>query len=189
MTRRVIGLLATALALLLVGCAGLLPRARTESPTFQSFQDARDAVESLVPMQSTTDTLVRLKIDPAQQPNTVILSYPDIVRRVVNGSVLTKADLGPGILMCIEARDTCHGWELNVSKVNKVRTGNFFADFVNFKRRSETTGWRFNALILLVDDVVVYRSWGGQPEINEVDVQNNPLGPLQEIGPAVLAPK
>jgi len=33
---------------------------------------------------------------------------------------------------------------------------------------------------------VVYRSWGGQPELNEVQQQRNPLGPLQEIGPAIV---
>ena len=51
-----------------------------------------------------------------------------------------------------------------------------------------TSGWRFNALILIANGVVVYRAWGGQPSINQVDVRTNPLGPLQEIGPAVLSP-
>ena len=73
---------------------------------------------------------------------------------------------------------------LNVNNISKVRTGNFFADFFNFRRRSLTTGWRFNALILIVNDVVVYRAWGGQPSVNELEVINNPLGPLQDIGPA-----
>jgi hypothetical protein len=48
------------------------------------------------------------------------------------------------------------------------------------------TGWRFNALILFVDDLVVYRSWGGQPAVNEVEVTSNPLGPLQDVGPSLL---
>ncbi|PQA80872.1 hypothetical protein C5F52_22790 [Limnohabitans sp. TS-CS-82] len=171
---------------LLSACASLLPEARTESPSFQTFQDARAAIESLTPMQSHVDDVSALKLGPTYQPNTIILSYPDIVRRVLNGSVLTKDDLGPGILRCINARDACRGWEVNIAKINKARTGGFLADFTNFRRRSETTGWRFNALILLVDDTVVYRSWGGQPEIYEVDIQHNPLGPLQDIGPAAI---
>ncbi|WP_143474049.1 hypothetical protein [Limnohabitans sp. B9-3] len=170
----------------LAACTSLLPQARTESPTFQTFDEARTAIESLVPMQSHAAEVSALKLGPAYQPNTTILSYPDIVRRVVNGTVLTKADLGPGILMCINARDACHGWEVSISKISKARTGGFLADFTNFRRRSETTGWRFNALILLVDETVVYRSWGGQPEVREVDVQHNPLGPLQDIGPAAM---
>jgi hypothetical protein len=68
----------------------------------------------------------------------------------------------------------------------KARTGNLLADFTNFSRRSETTGWRFSALVLLVNDLVVYRSWSGQPSVNEIEVNTNPLGPLQEMGPAII---
>jgi hypothetical protein len=56
----------------------------------------------------------------------------------------------------------------------------------NFSRRQETTGWRFTGLVLLVNDLVVYRSWSGQPRISEVEITNNPLGPFQDIGPAAL---
>lgn len=174
------------LTVVLGGCASLLPKAHTESPTFQSFDAARQAIETLVPHQSHLETLSALGLTPTQQPNTIILTHADIVRRVVNAGLLNKNDLDPGILTCLSARDACRGWELNVAQISKQRTGNFFADFVNFKRRTETTGWRFNALILLVNDVVVYRGWGGQPVINEVEVQTNPLGPLQEMGPSAV---
>ncbi len=174
------------LVLLTSACSSMLPQSRSESPTFQSFDDARQAIEGLVPMKSDLPELEKLGIDPVKQPNTVILTYSDIVRRFVTGSLLSKADLDPGIMACLNARDGCHGWDMNVARINKVRTGNFWADFLNFKRHTVSTGWRFNALILLVNDVVVYRAWGGQPVINEVDVITNPLGPLQEIGPAVV---
>jgi len=173
-------------AVLLGGCSSLLPKARTDSPTFQSFDEARQAIESLVPQQSHLESLSAKGLTPEQQPNTVILTHADIVRRVVNGSILSKEDLDPGIVTCINARTTCHGWELNIARISKVRTGGFWADFLNFKRRTETTGWRFNALILLVGDVVVYRGWGGQPVVNEVEVTTNPLGPLQDMGPSAV---
>jgi hypothetical protein len=175
-----------ALAALLGGCSSMLPKARTESPTFQSFDEARQAIEALRPQKSNLETLSDLGLTPTKQPNTVILTHTDIVRRVVTGGLLSREDLDPGILTCLNARDACRGWELNVARISKVRTGNFFADFVNFKRRTETTGWRFNALILLVNDVVVYRGWGGQPVINEVEVNTNPLGPLQDMGPSAV---
>ncbi len=174
------------LVLMATGCSSLLPRSQTESPTFQSFDEARLAVESLIPKESNLASLAEKGLTPAIQPNTLILTHTDIVRRVVNGSVLGKEDLDPGIVTCLNARDACRGWELNVTHISKARTGGFWADFVNFKRRTETTGWRFNALILLVNDVVVYRGWGGQPVINEVEVNTNPLGPLQEMGPSTV---
>jgi hypothetical protein len=175
-----------AIALLAAGCTSMLPKSQSQSPTFQSFDDARQAIESLVPQKSDLASLSEMGLTPAKQPNTLILTHADVVRRVVNGSVLGKEDLDPGIVTCINARDACRGWELNVARISKARTGNFFADFANFKRRTETSGWRFNALILLVNDVVVYRGWGGQPVINDVEVNTNPLGPLQDMGQSVI---
>jgi hypothetical protein len=174
------------MALLAAGCSSMLPKSQSQSPSFQSFDEARQAIESLVPQKSDLASLMEMGLTPAKQPNTLILTHADVVRRMVNGSVLGKEDLDPGIVTCINARDACRGWELNVARISKARTGNFFADFANFKRRTETSGWRFNALILLVNDVVVYRGWGGQPVINEVEVNTNPLGPLQDMGPSVI---
>ena len=173
-------------ALLAAGCGSLLPRAHTESPIFQTFDAARQAIDALEPSRSGLADLKERGLTPDQQPNTVILTQADIVRKVFNGGVLGKDDLDPGIVTCINARTACRGWELNVARITKARTGNFFPDFFNFKRRTETTGWRFNALILLVNDVVVYRGWGGQPVVNEVEVTNNPLGPFQDMGPSTI---
>lgn len=174
------------LALLASGCSSMLPRVRSESSPFQSFDEARKAIDALVPMQSDVATLTKLGIDPVKQPNMAILTHADIVRRFVPSALLKREDLNPGVLACLEARDACRGWEITAARISKVRTGNFFADFANFSRHSETTGWRFNALILLVSDVVVYRAWGGQPSVNEIEVNTNPLGPLQDMGSAIL---
>jgi hypothetical protein len=112
-------------------------------------------------------------LDPTSYPITKILIHSDVVRLLVPTSVLRREDLDHGILTCIEVRDTC--------------TGNFLADFSNFERRTETTGWRFNALILFMKNTVVYRSWGGQPDVSEWEVDSNPLGPFQDLGPSLLS--
>ena len=170
----------------LAGCSSMLPHVHSQSSPFQSFDDARKAIESLVPMQSNRATLAALGVDPATQPNMVILTHADVVRRFVPSALLQREDLDPGVFACLTARDACRGWEINASRITKARTGNFWADFTNFSRRSETTGWRFNALVLMVNDVVVYRAWGGQPSVNELEVNTNPLGPLQDMGPAII---
>jgi len=173
------------LALVLVGsgCSSMLPTARNATSSFRNFEDLRNAVESLQPMKSRQEELVRLGIDPVQLPNTTILSYADVLRRFAPGTVAIKEDLDVGIQACLAARDRCRGWELNAGFISRVRTGNFLADFFKFRRRTETTGWRFNALVLMADGLVVYRAWGGQPLLNQLDVEKNPLGPLQDIGP------
>lgn len=177
------------LALLMGGCSSMLPRAVSESSPFKSFDEARNAVDGLVPMKSDVAALTRLGIDPVHHPNTIILTPADIVRQFVPSALLKREDLDPGVLACLEARDACRGWQMTAARIVKARTGNFFSDFTNFKRRSETTGWRFNAIVLLVNDVVVYRAWGGQPNVNETELNTNPLGPLQEMGPAIIVSK
>ncbi|HPW82903.1 MAG TPA: hypothetical protein PLL83_00885 [Rhodoferax sp.] len=170
----------------ITGCSSLLPNSHSEASSFKTFEEARAAIESLIPMQSNQDTLTALGIEAGKQPNTTLLTHADVVRRFVPGSVLTKQDLNAGIVACIEAKDSCRGLEVLASRIDKVRSGNFFADFLNFSRRTDTTGWRFNAVILLVDNVVVYRTWGGQPAVNETEVHKNPLGPLQDVGPSTV---
>ena len=182
-----IGLLA--LASLFSACSSMLPKAHTDASTFDSFDEARTAVEGLVPMKSDRKALENIGLSPNSHPNVKLLTHADVVRLFVPTSLLKREDLDPGILKCLEARDACSGMEVTESRTSRIRTGNFWTDFANFKRRTETTGWRLDARILFVDDLVVYRSWGGQPAINEVEVKTNPLGPFQDIGPSLMTPR
>ncbi len=175
-----------ALTLLTSGCASLLPESHTNTTSFQSFDEARAAVEALVPMKSDRQALEKNGFNPAKHPNTTLLTHADVARRFLPSALLRREDLDPGIWICLEARDACRGLEIVGVKIDKVRKGNFFSDFFNFERRSHTSGWRFNAVVLLVNDLVVYRSWGGQPEINELENTRNPLGPFQDIGPPAV---
>jgi hypothetical protein len=126
-------------------------------------------------------------LDPSKHSSITLLTHADVVRRFVPASVLTKDNLDPGVVACLEARDACRGIEVTASRIARNREGNFFLDFFAFKQRTETTGWRFNAVVLLLNDVVVYRNWGGQPVVDETDVRTNPLGPLQNMGPSAVS--
>lgn len=175
------------LVLATAACTSMLPKANTDTSTFNSFEEARTAVKALVPMKSQRSALQTESFNPISHPNTKLLTHADVVRLYVPSALLKREDLDPGVLACLEARDACEGIEIVATKIARTRTGNFFADFSNFSRRTETSGWRFNAVILLVNDLVVYRSWGGQPSVKEVEITSNPLGPLQDVGPSLLS--
>lgn len=179
--------LSLALVLLTSACSSLLPVSHSDASSFKSFDEARNAVVALVPMKSARHAADDSGVDFAKQPNTKILTHADVVRLLVPAGLLKREDLDPGILICLEARDACNGLDITASRIAKTRTGSFFADFINYRQRTETTGWRFNALILYVDDLVVYRSWGGQPRVDELDVATRPLGPFQEMGPSLVS--
>lgn len=175
------------MGLAMSACTSMLPQARTDSSSFNSFDEARAAVKALMPMKSQRSALQTEAFNPITHPNTKLLTHSDVVRLYVPSALLKREDLDPGILACLEARDACEGMEITATKIVRLRTGNFFSDFSNFSRRTETSGWRFNAVILLVDDLVVYRSWGGQPAVHEVEITSNPLGPFQDVGPSLLS--
>jgi len=181
------GTLLAVATVVLVGCSSLLPKSQAHVSGFQSFDQARGAIESLVPQTSTLADLRAIGIDPLNSANTTLLTHADVVRRFVPSGVIERKDLNPGIVQCLEARDACRGIDVTASHLGTERKGGFFADFFNFVRRTEVRGWRFNAVVLLVQETVVYRSWGGQPHIEETDVRRNPLGPLQDIGPSTIS--
>jgi hypothetical protein len=186
LTRQLSYSVALAVWVSLQGCASLLPTSTTHAAQFKTFDEARMTIDSLVPYESDLSTLAPLGIDPLQQPNTLILTHSDIAKRVINGNLQSRDDLDKGIQHCLRAGDACRGWEINASRIARVRTGSFFMDFVNFKRTTETRGWHFKATILMVNGLVVHRTWGGQPAIQEVEVRRNPLGPLQDAGPTFV---
>ncbi|MBS1135849.1 MAG: hypothetical protein H6R02_2990, partial [Burkholderiaceae bacterium] len=62
----------------------------------------------------------------------------------------------------------------------------FWLDAFRFRRETESRGWTFTALILFVQDRAVYAVYGGQPNVLELQVDRNPLGPLQGWGDWVV---
>lgn len=167
----------------IAGCASLLPRAKmvTEGP-WQNYQEAQQAFEKIVPNQSTVDDLKTLKLDPASNPNITILTYSDVIRRFVPGATVSEDELAPGVKACIMAKAACQGYEVVQKFSKRTRFGNFWADFLNFKRKIDVSGWTFTGVILVKDGVVIYTLAGGQPNIQELEENVNPLGPLQGSG-------
>lgn len=178
---------ATLLAgVVLAGCSSLLPRADLATQqAWGNFEEARAAIEGIVPRQTTRTELSAAGIDPLKNASVTILGLPDVMQRFTVGTALEAQDLDPGIRECLAAGNACTGYSIFVRHNDRRRIGNFWLDTFNFRRETDVTGWTFNALILFVSDTVVYTVHGGQPRIHEKEVSRNPLGPLQSIGEGV----
>ena len=87
-----------------------------------------------------------------------------------------------GIRDCLKAGKACNAYLINVKRTDRNRVGNFWLDALRFRREVDVTGWSFNALVIFVNDLAVYAVYGGQPVIHEVELERNPLGPLQGWG-------
>ena len=111
-----------------------------------------------------------------------ILNHSQVVRAVLPSPLQDRATIPPGILDCMKAQEGCVGYFMEPSRIERNRVGNFTLDFLNFKRDTLTTGWKFGALIVVIDNQVVFKQWSGRPRIEETELRRNPLGPLQGIG-------
>jgi hypothetical protein len=172
-----------ALALLLAGCSSLLPQSKeTTASQWQTFQDAQQAFDKIIPGTTTIADLRQMKLDPASNPNIAILNYADVMRKFMLSPSVTINDLDDGVRLCVTAKINCRGFEINQTSVQKRRNGNVVLDVLGFYRETHTAGWRFNGLILLKDEVVVYKLTSGQPAIQQTEENQNPLGPVQVLG-------
>lgn len=173
--------LLVAAGLLLAGCESLLPKAQSEvRSAWSTFAQARDAIEAIEPGRTTTAELRARGIDPYANPNIQLLTFSDIALRFPINMGHDRLDAG--LRQCLEAGKACVGYSINVRDVKRDRIGGFWKDTLGFKRTTQVTGWTFNALLLLVGDRVVYTLYGGQPQMDEMEVTRQPLGPVQDFG-------
>lgn len=178
--RRIASLL---VLLLLGGCASLLPRGSTDTPSpFADFEQARQAAERIVPFRTRADELGALGFDPAEGRNVTLIPYPDLVARLAPYSGVPLADLDPGIRECILAKFECRAYLFHFEREDRKRQGGFWGDFFNVHRVTSIQGWRFDALVVVSRGMVLFRNWGGQARTDRVETQINPLGPFQPAG-------
>jgi hypothetical protein len=176
-------LIAPLTAVLLGGCAGLLPTARQEvvSPWI-SYQDAVQALATFAPYEATREDVHKQGLNPHLTPMVTVLHFADVLKRFSPALALRADEVDRGISHCLGAGKRCTGYAISVRKVTRQRVGNFWLDSLNFQRNTVTSGWSVEALLVFVDDALVYELVGGQPTITDHEETRNPLGPLQTWG-------
>lgn len=176
-----------AVVVALSGCSSLLPTGETATQApWRSFDEAMRMYGAITPSKTTTTDLKAMGLDPFIEDNITILNYADLIRRFAAPGTNSLDNLDVALSRCIEAKLDCQGYEINQKEIHQDHTGNFWLDFLNFRRVVRTSGWRFAATIVINRDLVVYKVWSGQPSIREVDDSRNPLGPLQGIGASTV---
>lgn len=165
-----------ALALSL-GCTSLLPSSDATDSPFRSFSGAFEAFAVVVPGQTTVADLKALQIDPGRQGVTV-RPYTAISEVLLSHEGVPD-DLHPeAVTECFEARGRCQVWLLDVERLKRRRVGNWFVDALRFKRYRETEGFLFSGVLLILDEVAVYKLWAGIPKIEMLAEEANRLGPF-----------
>jgi hypothetical protein len=170
--------------LLLSGCGiKLLPSTHDEEKSsWDSFAEAKMAFDRVTVYETDIEGLKTLGFDPFSAANMQIQTYLDIMARFMPNPAIKKGDLNRGIRECIEAQNGCMAYDMSVKVYNTQRRGNVLLDLFGFKRRTNRTGWEFNSLFVINKGFVVYKLWGGKPQVRETSLKKKPLGPLQDSG-------
>jgi hypothetical protein len=164
--------------LLMQGCASLLPSSKEVTKSrWNNFDQAKSAYEKIIPNRTTLEDLKELGFNSESTPNITIMNYLDVAKAV---QPIRKQDLDTGLAVCLDAKDACRAYEFELKNLSGKRYGNFWLDLLNFRRNTRLTGWKFNSLIVIVNDIVTYKVWSGNPHVEETVEQKNPLGPLQD---------
>lgn len=171
--------------LLAAGCCSVLPTTESKSQTqFTNFTQVAAAFDAIVPYQTRTDDLKALGLEPSVSPNVKMLTYVQVIQFFMPNPGITKADLHPAVLECIEAQENGHAYLVELSDIRTKRYGSVILDIFGFKRRTVETGWRFSGLILMTDGLVVYKLTSGEPSVSNYQKRVKPLGPLQDLDAA-----
>lgn len=167
----------------LVACSSLLPHGSSSVPSpFASYEDAQAALEKIVPFTTTEAQLATLGFDPAAGANVAQIPYPDILARLVPHPAIPLQAMDEGTRRCLAIQAACRGYSFHFEQQTRTREGSFWPDFLNIRRTTTVRGWRFDALVVVGEGVVLFRSHAGQPRIDQVERQVNPLGPFQPAG-------
>ena len=183
MIRKIIAVIGTISAeLVLIGCSNLLPTIeQTNESRWKNYEETRQSFDRIVPGKTTSTELKELGFDPFENPNIKLLNYLDIIRIFIPNESIRMVDLHPNVRNCLKAKTECRGYEISPKITHSERYGNVVLDVFNFRRKTRTTGWKFQGLIILNGEQVVYKLESGQPRILELEDKENPLGPLQDI--------
>jgi|SRR5450755_1801551 len=164
----------------LIGCTTLLPTSKKEVMSeWSSYDDAVKSLSALEPYKTTRQEVHREGLEPRRNASITVLHFGDVLQRFSAAALIKPEDVDRGIRDCLHAGKQCNGYAISVKKLDSNRVGSFWLDSLNFKRETVITGWGIDALLVFVDDQLVYQLIGGQPMINEYEVVRNPLGPLQ----------
>ena len=167
---------------LLSGCTSLLPSERAEvSSAFRDYLDAETSFARATPGKTTRSELFSLGFDPLNGGNGRMLSFLDVRMLFVQPNVPIDY-LPDSLVSCLQAKERCSGYAFEFNQTDTQRTGSFWADVLNFRKNREVRGWAFRAVFVLVDDTLVHKVSNGEPQIRRLQVERNPLGPLQGAG-------
>jgi hypothetical protein len=175
---------ACGVTLALGGCGGLLLPSQSEigSSKFDSYSEVHSAFDKIALQRTSIDDMSGLGFDAANTPNVAVMSYLDIVERFMPNSSMAFDKLDPAVQDCIMARQGCSGYVFKIEHHDFQREGSLFLDLFGFVHTTRETGWTAQVLVLVQNGRVTHKLLSGEPNVQIVRDDVQPLGPMQNLG-------
>ena len=156
---------------LVPGCKSLFSSNQsTTLSRWKNYDDVESAFEKILPRHTTVADLQTLGFDPQVSPNVKILTYVDIIQAFIPNPGIRLHDLPEGVRECIGAKEASRAYLVELQDIRDKRHGSLFLDVFGFQRQTHESGWRFKGLILIKDNVVVYKLSSGEPQVAREDL-------------------
>lgn len=164
------------------GCKSLfLSSSSTVNSRWNTYTQVATAFDKIQPYNTDGNGLKTLGFDPSVSPNVKILTYVEILPIFMPNSGVHKEDLPSAVQEFIDADGDGIAYVVDLNNLKSKRYGNLLLDIFDFKRKTHTSGWNFRGIILMKNDVVIYKLASGEPNISTDEKKIRPLGPLQEL--------
>lgn len=180
------------------GCVSryLMPKEdRVAVSRWASYEAARVDFEKIIPNKTTQKDLYKIGIDPRVLPNVTILD-PLTIRNLFlgNNPAVRLESLPPHIQEYLQDLDNCAGFKYKQEDIKTKGEGNILLRLMSFWVEDITKGWQFEATVFLKknNQVVVFALWQGNPNVDQIKKQIDPLGPLSKLfgsGRVIIADK
>jgi hypothetical protein len=172
-----------AVAAVLAGCSGVLPReSQANTASFETYNDLQAAYDKIVPGSTNLTQLAAIGLDPKALPNIEVLSYIEVTNKFMpQYSPITIDRVPKGARECIEAKSRCSALVFRFDRRQSRHNGNVVADLLQFHQDKVKYGWSAEIILLMRDEDVVYKVMSGMPYAEERMENTRPLGPLQDV--------
>jgi hypothetical protein len=177
-------------AVAMVGCKSMLPSSTTETGPWKEYGQIESVFKNVEFGVTTIGDLKKQGLDLEESPNILQLTYLDVAKRfgMLGLTPDDRIKIPDGVLKLVQAGEDGKAYEIIINNVRRQREGNFFLDWLKFRRVRHETGWKFQVLIIVIEDKIEYVLSSGNPNVDITTREKNPLGPFQSIeGGAIIS--
>jgi hypothetical protein len=147
---------------------------------WKSYADAKVFFDKIEVGKTHDKDLASLGLDLDIAKNLRTLATPTFVALFSDSSFANYDRLPPAVQKCLKYEEHCVGYKIHKDSVQKSGTGSLALRVLKFKEENIIRGFEVKILLLIHNDIVVYKDIEGTPNGTErYEIKKRPLGPLE----------